>query len=222
MVGHFASEGGLTDGPLLFPGWPGILDESCWRIARLWSLVSEPVVSPEGFTAGPLLLPGLPGIPAPEFCPPLGAVTWLPPEGAVVCAEAGSATIASAVAPMSNLNMANSLLMWTKPEACRLYALQTVVHTTSFRPAFASKMRPKPAMGQHVESSSFHSPERRDSEAFPGGRPPVLSCRSPSLDGRHRSRHEAWLSQNRGVNLFLGTRRQLLANRSLQGSRVPV
>jgi hypothetical protein len=47
----------------------------------------------------------------------------------------------------------------------------------------------------------------------------VISCRSPSLDGRHRSRHGAWLSQNRGVNLFLGTRRQLLANRSLQGSR---
>src|SRR5207248_8319458 len=103
--GYFASEGGLTDGPLLFPGCPGILDESCWRTARLWSLMSEPVVSPEGFTAGPLLLPGLPGIPAPEFCPPLGAVTWPPPEGAVVCAEAGSVTIASAAAPMSNLNM---------------------------------------------------------------------------------------------------------------------
>ena len=122
-VGHFASEGGLTDGPLLFPGWPGILDESCWRTARLWSLMSEPVVSPEGFTAGPLLLPGLPGIPAPEFWPPLGAVTWPPPEGAVVCAEAGSATIASAVAPMSNLNMANSLLMSRnqKPAGSMLY-----------------------------------------------------------------------------------------------------
>ena len=26
------------------PGCPGILDESCWRTARLWSFVSEPVV----------------------------------------------------------------------------------------------------------------------------------------------------------------------------------
>jgi hypothetical protein len=107
---YFASEGGFTAGPLLFPGSPGTLDESCWRTARLWSLMSEPVVSPEGFTAGPLLLPGLPGIPAPEFCP-LGTVAWPPPEGAVVCAEAGSATIASAVAPISNLNMENSLLV---------------------------------------------------------------------------------------------------------------
>ena len=79
--------------------------------------MSEPVVSPEGFTAGPLLLPGLPGIPAPEFCPPLGAVTWLPPEGAVVCAEAGSVMIASAVVPMSNLNTANSLLDVMKADA---------------------------------------------------------------------------------------------------------
>jgi hypothetical protein len=89
-LGYFASEGGFTAGPLLFPGSPGTLDESCWRTARLWSLMSEPVVSPEGFTAGPLLLPGLPGIPAPEFCP-LGTVVWPPPDGAVVCAEAGSA-----------------------------------------------------------------------------------------------------------------------------------
>ena len=103
--------------------------------------MSEPVVSPEGFTAGPLLLPGLPGIPAPEFCP-LGALTWPLPEGAVVCAAAGSVTIASAVAPMSNLNMANLRFDVPKPEACRLYALETVLHTTSFRPAFASKMRP--------------------------------------------------------------------------------
>jgi hypothetical protein len=110
-LGYFAPEGGLSDGPLSLPGCPGILDESCWRTARLWSLVSEPVVvSDEGFAAGPLLLPGLPGMPAPEFCP-LGAVTWPPPEGAVVCAEAGSVTIASAVAPMSNLNMADSLLV---------------------------------------------------------------------------------------------------------------
>src|SRR5204863_3957692 len=65
--GYFASEGGLADGPLLFPGCPGILDESCWRTARLWSLMSEPVVSPEGFTAGPLLLPGLPTPSAPFF-----------------------------------------------------------------------------------------------------------------------------------------------------------
>jgi hypothetical protein len=71
--------------------------------------MSEPVVSPEGFTAGPLLLPGLPGMPAPEFWP-LGAVTWPPAAGAVVCAEAGSVTIASAVAPISNLNMTNSLV----------------------------------------------------------------------------------------------------------------
>ena len=109
-LGYFASEGGFTAGPLLFPGSPGTLDESCWRTARLWSLMSEPVVSPEGFTAGPLLLPGLPGIPGPEFCP-LGTVVWPPPDGAVVCAEAGSATIASAVAPISSLNMANSLLV---------------------------------------------------------------------------------------------------------------
>src|SRR4029077_8152530 len=104
---YFASEGGFTAAPLLFPGFPGILDESCWRTARLWSLMSEPVVSPEGFTAGPLLLPGLPGMPGPEFCP-LGMVAWPPPEGAEVCAEAGRVTTASAVANMSNLNMANS------------------------------------------------------------------------------------------------------------------
>jgi hypothetical protein len=108
VVGYFARDGGVTAGPLLFPVCPGILDESCWRTARLWSLMSEPVVSPEGFTAGPLLLPGLPGIPAPEFCP-LGALTWPPPEGAVVCAAAGNVTIASAIAPISNFNMANSL-----------------------------------------------------------------------------------------------------------------
>jgi hypothetical protein len=72
--------------------------------------MSEPVVSPEGFTAGPLLLPGLPGIPAPEFCP-LGMVAWPPPEGAVVCAEAGSVPSASAVANVSNLNMASSLFI---------------------------------------------------------------------------------------------------------------
>src|SRR5215813_13094046 len=41
----------------------GILDESCWRTARFWSFMSEPVVSDEDFAAGPLLLPGLPGIP---------------------------------------------------------------------------------------------------------------------------------------------------------------
>src|SRR5204863_9618535 len=120
--GYFASEGGLADGPLLFPGCPGILDESCWRTARLWSLMSEPVVSPEGFTAGPLLLPGLPGIPAPEFCP-LGAVTWPPAGGAVVCAEAGSVTIANAVAPISNLNMANSLSR-SKQKPARLYTVR--------------------------------------------------------------------------------------------------
>jgi hypothetical protein len=127
-LGYFASEGGFTAAPLLFPGSPGTLDESCWRTARLWSLMSEPVVSPEGFTAGPLLLPGLPGIPAPEFCP-LGTVAWPPPEGAVVCAEAGSATIASAVAPISNLNMANSLLGVMKgrspPAPCRNVSVET-------------------------------------------------------------------------------------------------
>ena len=57
-------DGGLTAGPLLFPGCPGILDESCWRTARFWSLMSGPVVSDEDFAAGPLLFPGLPGIPA--------------------------------------------------------------------------------------------------------------------------------------------------------------
>ena len=107
LYGYFAPEGGFTAGPLLLPGSPGILDESCWRTARLWSLMSEPVVSDEDFAAGPLLLPGLPGMPGPEFCP-LGMVTWSPPEGAVVCAEAGSVTIASAIAPVSSLNMANS------------------------------------------------------------------------------------------------------------------
>jgi hypothetical protein len=33
--GYFASEGGPIDGPLLLPGCPGILEESCWRTARL-------------------------------------------------------------------------------------------------------------------------------------------------------------------------------------------
>ena len=132
-LGYFASEGGFNAGPLLFPGSPGTLDESCWRTARLWSLMSEPVVSPEGFTAGPLLLPGLPGIPAPEFCP-LGALTWPLPEGAVVCAAAGSVTIASAIAPISNFNMANSLLYDKKAEACRLHTVspETLSRTTSF------------------------------------------------------------------------------------------
>ena len=118
---YFAPDGGFTAGPLLFPGCPGILDESCWRTARFWSLMSEPVVSDGDFAAGPLLLPGLPGIPAPEFCP-LGKVTWLPPEGAVVCAKAGSVTIASAIAPVSNLNTANSLLYdHERPEAWRFH-----------------------------------------------------------------------------------------------------
>ena len=93
--------------------------------------MSEPVVSDEDFAAGPLLLPGLPGIPAPEFCP-LGTVTWLPPEGAVFCAEAGSVTIASAIAPVSNLNMANSLFYDMKAEVCRASLFQTVSWTTSF------------------------------------------------------------------------------------------
>src|SRR5947207_11252662 len=91
---YFAPDGDCV-GPLLLPGFPGILDESCWRTARFWSLMSEPVVSDEGFAAGPLLLPGLPGIPAPEFWP-LGTVVCAPP-GAAVCAEAGSVTIASAL-----------------------------------------------------------------------------------------------------------------------------
>ena len=69
--------------------------------------MSEPVVSGEDFAAGPLLLPGLPGIPAPEFCP-LGTVTWPRAGGVVVCAEAGSATIAIAAAPVSNFNMATT------------------------------------------------------------------------------------------------------------------
>jgi hypothetical protein len=68
--------------------------------------MSEPVVSDEDFAAGPLLLPGFPGIPVPEFCP-LGTVTWPPPGGAVVCA---------AITPVSNLNMANSLLYEMKAE----------------------------------------------------------------------------------------------------------
>jgi hypothetical protein len=84
--------------------------------------MSEPVVSDEDFAAGPLLLPGLPGIPAPEFCP-LGTVTWLPPGRSVVCAEAGRVTIASAIAPITNLNMANSLLYDKKAEACRLHTV---------------------------------------------------------------------------------------------------
>src|SRR5262245_22664512 len=110
---YFAPDGGFTAGPLLFPGCPGILDESCWRTARLWWLMSEPVVSEEDFAAGPLLLPGLPGIPAPEFCP-LGTVVFVPAPGAVVCAIAGSVTITSATAPVNNLNMANSLF-WRTP-----------------------------------------------------------------------------------------------------------
>jgi hypothetical protein len=109
LYGYFAPDGSPTAGPLLFPGCPGILDESCWRTARLWSFLSEPVVSGEDFAAGPLLLPGLPGIPVPEFCP-LGTVTCPPPGGVVVCAEAGSVTIATAIAPVSNLNRANSFL----------------------------------------------------------------------------------------------------------------
>jgi hypothetical protein len=68
------------------------------------------------------LLPGLPGIPAPEFCP-LGTVTWPPPGRSVVCAEAGSVTIASAIAPITNLNMANSLLYDKKADACRLHTV---------------------------------------------------------------------------------------------------
>jgi hypothetical protein len=120
---YFAPDGGLTAGPLLLPGCPGILDESCWRTARFCSLMSEPVVSDEDFAAGPLLLPGLPGIPAPEFCP-LGTVTWPPSRGAVFCAEAGSVMIASAIAPVSNLNMANSLLydMKQKPAGSILFS----------------------------------------------------------------------------------------------------
>jgi hypothetical protein len=71
--------------------------------------MSEPVVSDEDVAAGPLLLPGLPGMPAPEFCP-LGTVVCAPAPGPVVCAEAGSVTIATAIAAVTNLNMANSIL----------------------------------------------------------------------------------------------------------------
>src|ERR1700745_3985335 len=108
--------------------------------------MSEPVVSDEDFAAGPLLLPGLPGIPVPEFCP-LGTVTWPPPGRSVVCAEAGSVTIASAIAPISNLNMANSLLYDKKAEACRL-------HTAFPRNAFADHFVP----GQQHPNSGDTSP----------------------------------------------------------------
>jgi hypothetical protein len=108
------------------------LDESCWRTARLWSFMSEPVVSGEDFAAGPLLLPGLPGIPAPEFCA-LGTVVCAP--GAVVCAEAGSVTIATATAPVSNLNMANSILYDNESRSLPTsycFPPETLSRTTSF------------------------------------------------------------------------------------------
>jgi hypothetical protein len=66
-------------------------------------------------------------MPAPEFCP-LGAVTWPPPEGAVVCAEAGNVTIASAIAPVRNLNMANSLL-YDEQKPAGFISLETVSRT---------------------------------------------------------------------------------------------
>jgi hypothetical protein len=52
----------------------------------------------------------------------------------VFCAEAGSVTIASAVAPVSNLNMANSLLYDMKAEAytASYCSLETVSWITSF------------------------------------------------------------------------------------------
>ena len=161
-LGYFASEGGFTAGPLLFPGSPGTLDESCWRTARLWSLMSEPVVCPEGFTAGPLLLPGLPGIPAPEFCP-LGTVAWSPPEGAVVCAEAGSATIASAVTPISNLNMATPFCCdesRSPPAPCRNVSVETVSRATSFRLALRRGLGGYDL--RHVSDPTFLYIERHD------------------------------------------------------------
>jgi hypothetical protein len=45
LAGYRVAAGGLTAGPLLLPGWPGIFDESCSRIVRLCWSMSVPVVS---------------------------------------------------------------------------------------------------------------------------------------------------------------------------------
>ena len=68
----FYLDGGLTAGPLLLTGSPGILAESC---SRTLSLFPEPVVVLEDFAAVPLLLPAglelqhpnIPGLPSVEL-----------------------------------------------------------------------------------------------------------------------------------------------------------
>jgi hypothetical protein len=95
-----APDGGFTDGPLLLPGWPGILLVSCTR-PGLFCVAPEPAVPCGPFTAGPLLFPGRPGVPAPEF----GAVGAGGFDG-VFCANAGAVINASAAtAPLRNLIM---------------------------------------------------------------------------------------------------------------------
>src|SRR5262245_23746716 len=102
------SELARAGGPLLFPGAPGIFDESCCLVASFCWL--EPVVVPpwpSDFTAGPLLLPGKPGTPVPEFCP-VGAADC--DDGAlVVCAAAGRTANESTAAALRILNMRTSL-----------------------------------------------------------------------------------------------------------------
>jgi hypothetical protein len=79
-------DGGVTAGPLLLPGLPGILLVSCCEEVELFGC--ELTRSCPDLAAGPFLLPGWPAIPAPEFCA-LGAVAAGLP---AVCAPAGTAS----------------------------------------------------------------------------------------------------------------------------------
>ena len=94
----------------------------------------------------------------------------------MVCAEAGSVTIASAIAPISNLNMANSLLYDKKAEAWGL-------HTAFPRNAFADHFVPE--------------------ATFPGN--PMFRRRAKENPANRRARRLAGLT-TLGVRTDLGRR----------------
>jgi hypothetical protein len=129
------------------------------------------------------LLPGLPGIPAPEFCP-LGAVTWPPAGGAVVCAEAGSVTTASAVANVSNFNMTKLPFDTTLSKDCR-----------SLENAAASPQVPRPA---YFDSCCTAKPHRRS-----GSRPPAFKF-DDQFGDRHCCRITAMDQSQFGRGRFKG------------------
>jgi hypothetical protein len=96
-----AADGGFADGPLLFPGRPGIFAASCGVLAGAWDVLAPVPVVADGRAGGPFLLPGWPAMPAPEFGAP--GVDDVP-----VCAIVGDAMAASASAAAASLSMRTS------------------------------------------------------------------------------------------------------------------